>query len=673
MKNLSLPNQHGTPRSLASKLLEFLGSMYLAVALLISLAVASVIGTVLLQNQPYNEYRVRFGDFWFEVFRDLGLYDVYTTGWFLFILGFLVVSTSVCLYRNAPHMLRDMRNFRVNAHEKSLHAFHHKSEYLTARSLPDVQNVLVSFLNARGYRFRLKQQGDHVLIAAMKGAANRLGYIFTHAAIVIICLGGLIDGNVGLKWKVSTGQVSILHEDMRVDQVPAVSRLEPGDSLSFRGNRTIPEGATVNAILLDIQDGYVLQDLPFAIEVKDFRIEYYPTGQPKSFQSDLVIHDDLLPQPLERTIAVNHPLIYRGYAIYQASFGDGGSQLDIKAWPLLRHDDTKPLHGEVFGKQELGSVAGPLTVEFTDFRMFNINPEEPGAKKKFRNWGPSFAYKLRNVAGEANEYINYMLPVERDGRLFFMSGVRKSLEDTFHYLRIPADKNNSIDRFMALNQLLRDPEFTQNLVRESAQQTFANVDANNADMQAKLEASLAKMLADFGRGGLDAIVSHVPQGLSQEQAASAASTLVGALRNILAQVYLEVLRREGVDVSQGVQDAADRQFFEDAFDALGVLPNYASPYYLQLENFKHIEATGLQITRSPGKTLVYIGCVLLILGIFIMFYIRHTRLWFYLRREDDQSSVLMAAAGNRKSMDFDESYAAMQQEVAHRISMPPGA
>jgi cytochrome c biogenesis protein len=673
MNKLSLPIHNGTPRNLATVLLEFLGSMYLAVTLLIALAVASVIGTVLLQNQGYNEYRVRFGDFWFEVFRTLGLYDVYTTGWFLFILGFLVVSTSVCLYRNAPHMLRDMRNYRINAHEKSLRAFHHKSEYLTTRTLPDVQDRLVSFLHDKGYRFRLKQDGDRVLIAAMKGASNRMGYIFTHAAIVIICLGGLIDGNVGLKWKVNTGQVKILHEDMRVDQVPAASRLAPGDSLSFRGNRTIPEGATVNAVLLDIQDGYVLQDLPFAIEVKDFRIEYYPTGQPKSFESDLVIHDDALPQPMERTIAVNHPLLYRGYAIYQASFGDGGSQLDIKAWPLLRHDEPKTLHGEVFGQQELGSAAGPLTVELNDFRMFNINPEEPGAKKKFRNWGPSFNFKLRNVAGEANEYTNYMLPVEREGRLYFMSGVRKSLEDDFRYLRIPADKNNSITRFMTLNQLLRDPVYIQNLVRESAKQTFAHVDASNADMQAKLESSLTTMLGDFARGGLDAIISHVPAGLSQEQMASARSTLVSALRNIVAQVYLEVLRREGVDVSQGVQDAADRQFFEDAFDALSVLPNYASPFYLQLENFKHIEATGLQITRSPGKTLVYTGCVLLILGIFIMFYIRHTRMWFNLRSEPGQTSVLMAAAGNRNSIDFDQAFESLQQEVAHRISTPSQA
>ena len=74
----------------------------------------------------------------------------------------------------------------------------------------------------------------------------------------------------------------------------------------------------------------------------------------------------------------------------------------------------------------------------------------------------------------------------------------------------------------------------------------------------------------------------------------------------------EVLREEGVDVSAGINNPQDRQFFRDAFDALSAVPNYGSPFYLQLTDFTQVEATGLQITRSPGKNLVYLGCVLLI-------------------------------------------------------------
>ncbi|MBU2851711.1 cytochrome c biogenesis protein ResB, partial [Acidithiobacillus ferrivorans] len=59
--------------SRARLVVNFLGSMRLAVSLLVLLAIASVIGTVLNQQQPYEDYALKFGPFWFDVFRDLGL------------------------------------------------------------------------------------------------------------------------------------------------------------------------------------------------------------------------------------------------------------------------------------------------------------------------------------------------------------------------------------------------------------------------------------------------------------------------------------------------------------------------------------------------------------------------------------------------------------------------
>ena len=74
----------------------FLSSMRFAVALLCVLAIASVIGTVLQQNQPPQNYVVKFGPFWAEMFRSLGLFDVYASWWFVLIMLFLVISTGLC-------------------------------------------------------------------------------------------------------------------------------------------------------------------------------------------------------------------------------------------------------------------------------------------------------------------------------------------------------------------------------------------------------------------------------------------------------------------------------------------------------------------------------------------------------------------------------------------------
>ena len=68
-----------------------------------------MIGTVLKQSEPYSSYLNQFGSFWFPVFERLGLFSVYNASWFLAILAFLVVSTSLCIYRNTPKMWREMR------------------------------------------------------------------------------------------------------------------------------------------------------------------------------------------------------------------------------------------------------------------------------------------------------------------------------------------------------------------------------------------------------------------------------------------------------------------------------------------------------------------------------------------------------------------------------------
>ena len=117
-----------SPRALREAY-ELLSSMRFAITLLSVICIASVIGTVVKQNEPINNYINQFGPFWSEVLGRFGLFTVYSAGWFLAILGFLVLSTSLCIARNAPKMLRDMRSWRESVREESLRNFHHKTEW----------------------------------------------------------------------------------------------------------------------------------------------------------------------------------------------------------------------------------------------------------------------------------------------------------------------------------------------------------------------------------------------------------------------------------------------------------------------------------------------------------------------------------------------------------------
>src|SRR3954466_11293972 len=99
---------------------ELLSSMRFSISLLTVICIASVIGTILKQQEPASNYVNQFGPFWAQVFMALHMNAVYSAWWFLLILAFLVTSTSLCIARNAPKILTDLRGYKENIREQSL-------------------------------------------------------------------------------------------------------------------------------------------------------------------------------------------------------------------------------------------------------------------------------------------------------------------------------------------------------------------------------------------------------------------------------------------------------------------------------------------------------------------------------------------------------------------------
>lgn len=641
-------------------LLEFLGSMNLAITLLVAISVAAVIGTVLQQNQPYPDYVAKFGPFWFEIFKSLGLYDLYRAGWFLTLLGLLLLTTGVCIYRNSPTMLREMRHFRLDVQEKSLRGFHQHAEWRVDEGAGAAADRIKGLLAAAGFKVRAKEHGDRIVIAGMRGSWNRLGYLFTHLAIVVICVGGLVDGNIPLKVAESLGRVEVESRDIPASEVPEKSVLS-ADNAAFRGNVRIPEGSSADFVYLGVRDGYLLQRLPFAVELKDFRVEHYPSGQPKSFESDVAIHDPDLKEPLVRTIAVNHPLVYKGYAIYQASFSDGGSRLSLRAWSLDAPDHPPlELEGAVYGDLRVGTRNGPLTLELTDFKPYNVVEAEEGGGKAFQNNGPSVVFKLRNASGEALEYVNYMFPVTLKGRAFLLSGMRATPGEPYRYLYLPVDSKGGIDRFMALRGRLLDIRRVQDAVMLRAAGLLA-AEADPAKRR-ELAQSMVQLTLLFAEGGMEAIMAQIEQAVPAAEREKAMESYIAVLQSIVGTLYIDLLKEEGVKVAGGIPEP-DALFFDDALEALAALGSYGSPIYLQVADFRQIEASGLQITRAPGQDVVYLGCVMLMAGVFFMFYLHHRRLWVSVTPDGDGARLLMAGSGNRDRIEFGAEFEALRKAL----------
>jgi cytochrome c biogenesis protein len=258
---------------------------------------------------------------------------------------------------------------------------------------------------------------------------------------------------------------------------------------TFRGNLLVAEGTQSDTAILSQSDGILLQELPFAVELKTFVVEYYSTGMPKLFASDIVIHDKETGEKIATRVEVNHPASHKGIEIYQSSFDDGGSTVKFKAIPMHAPAKAFDLEGTIGGSSKLsrGKTDGSeqLTVEYTGLRVINVEnfagdrmsgtdvrkvdlrasldaslgaANKPNGSKDLRNVGPSVSYKLRDASGQAKEFNNYMLPVTMaEGSPVFLLGMRETPSEPFRYLRIPVDANGGMDDFMRLRYALLTP------------------------------------------------------------------------------------------------------------------------------------------------------------------------------------------------------------------------
>jgi len=687
-----------------TKWVELLGSMRFAISLLLFICIASLIGTVLAQNQPPTTYLDQFGPFWFEVFDQFSIWQVYSSAWFLTIMGFLVLSTSLCLLRNAPRMLRDMRSFREQVREGSLKAFPHHVHANTVLAVDEVVQRSQQWLGANGYRWRVRRQDGRaderannggVLIAAKKGSANRLGYFCAHSAIVMICLGGLLDSELPVRLQVWLAGKQPVTDNMLIAQVPESGRLAAG-TWSFRGNIFLADGSQTRHGVVSTSSGVLVQPLPFLLKLERFYIDYYSTGMPSSFKSDVEVTDLQSNESFKQTIAVNEPLRYKGVTVYQSSFDDGGSKVSLQAYPLFGSNAAPPLALEgVIGQAVRLSLPGghdaqteqALNIDLTALRVFNIenltaNPDpQPRSVREhvaavtgsavaannehLRNIGPSVQYRMTDRSGQAHEFHQYMLPVTLDGQTVFLSGVRQTPSQEYRYMRIPADANNSLNEFLHLRAALQRPS-----ARQAAAQQFAAHHAT-PEQRESLERATLGALESFARAGFNEMVERIP--LAERE--KVLGLAVPMIQLSLLALYDADRQARGLPAlaREGQASEAAAQWIRLALLALANLPDWPSPVLLQLQSFDQVQASVFQVTRSPGTAVVYLGCLLLIVGVFAMFYIRDRRIWLWVKpatagSQLEGSQITAAMATQKRTLDFTREFEQLRKAVGQLAS-----
>ena len=265
---------------------RFFSSVKLAITLLMLLALTSIIGTVLPQGESLRFYLEKFGPTWFKIIKGLKLYDTYHSWWYLTLLGLFSVNLIVCTIRRFPFTMRLFKKDNLHLQPEELKRRPYKRVWpLGKGSDLDQAGSRIEALIKKIGRAQSADSGEGKVYLVEKGKWSYWGVYAIHLSILVIFLGAVYGSFTGFK-----GRLNLI-EGESADRVALVSTDSEG--------REVPLG--------------------FTVKCEKFVVEFYDTGAPKLFQSDLVILDGGR-EVLRKSIEVNDPLTYKGITFYQSSY-----------------------------------------------------------------------------------------------------------------------------------------------------------------------------------------------------------------------------------------------------------------------------------------------------------------------------------------------------------------
>jgi cytochrome c biogenesis protein len=252
---------------------KFFSSVKLAIALLILLALASVIGTLIPQGEPPAAYAARYGQL-AGLLTGLRLTGLYRSGWYLILLFFFAVNTIVCTLARFP--AKWCRAFRpeVETETAGLLALKFKGRFGKNGPVEEVRTKFETVLKAHRYRVRSQAGQKRLCLLARKKMFGLFGSDAVHLGLLVIIAGGVVSGLTG-----------------------------------FRTHIDLSEGQTVK-----------VPRSSFEIRLDRFETEYYPQGMVKAWKSTVTVLENGA-SVLTKPILVNKPLTHKGFSFYQTGYG----------------------------------------------------------------------------------------------------------------------------------------------------------------------------------------------------------------------------------------------------------------------------------------------------------------------------------------------------------------
>ena len=76
-------------------------------------------------------------------------------------------------------------------------------------------------------------------------------------------------------------------------------------------------------------------------------------------------------------------------------------------------------------------------------------------------------------------------------------------------------------------------------------------------------------------------------------------------------------------------------------------------------SLRPLYATGLQVARDPGVWYVYLGCGMMLVGLYVAFFLSHRKIWLYISGSGVGSTLRVAGASNKNKLGFENDFASL--------------
>jgi cytochrome c biogenesis protein len=352
--------------SIITRVLNLLSSVRFGVTMLVLLALASMVGMLIMQSSVdgFDKYFAGLTPSQKLLGGWLGVFDIYHSWYFnalLLILSLNIVLASIERFPGAwVYIVRPKLDVVAAWLRKQTVT---QTLEMRAESRAALAERIAEASRRTGFKPIVTEKGNRTFILAQRGTWNRLGAYAVHVALLTIFFGGFLTaqfgrtGSMWLKPGASSGEMS-----------ETVFKIEDANTFRLdKSTATLP----FQVVCTDIQQKLIRKDGPItadntidwltAIKIKD------ETGE----------HNAL--------VHMNRPFDYRGYRFFQASFMNVGHARNIK----LR------LTPEAGGEPLEVSVARDGSTQLPD-----------GTKIDYADFQPDFQLQGSQAGTQSGEYNN---------------------------------------------------------------------------------------------------------------------------------------------------------------------------------------------------------------------------------------------------------------------------